>query len=352
VLRISAATATHHPPAALANVEWVTTLPPRLPLAHLPTPLERSPRLSQLWGGPTIWIKRDDLTGFGLSGNKVRKLEFHLAAALHAGADTVVTCGAAQSNHCRATALAAARVGLRSVLVLRTPDGTAALPTGNHLLHRLVADRIATITPEAYEQRNAVMAAVAEDEASAGHSCWIVPEGASDALGMWGFVLAMRELAEQLDGAGVPTPPTVWHAASSGGTTAGLGWAADRLKLPTPIVGTSVGDNAPELAARVDGIWREAVSRFGGRRPAPQLELLDRYVGGGYGVVTDEEISAQVEATRASGLLFDPTYTGKAVYGLACEIAAGRWSRDDHIVFWHTGGGFGVFAHPYGDLLA
>ena len=164
-------------------------------LAQLPTPLERMDRLSAHWGGPTIWMKRDDLTGFGLSGNKVRKLEFHLAAALEAGADTVVTCGAAQSNHCRATALGAARVGLRSVLVLRTPDGRAAPPIGNHLLHRLTADRIATITPAAYDERDAVMQAIASDEASAGHRCWIIPEGASDALGMWGFVLAMRELA-------------------------------------------------------------------------------------------------------------------------------------------------------------
>jgi D-cysteine desulfhydrase len=96
--------------------------PPRLSLAQLPTPLERADRLTEAWGGPTIWVKRDDLTGFGLSGNKIRKLEYHLAAAREAGADTVVTCGAAQSNHCRATALAAARLGLRCVLYLRTPD--------------------------------------------------------------------------------------------------------------------------------------------------------------------------------------------------------------------------------------
>ncbi len=129
-----------------ANVAGVTSLPPRIPLAQLPTPLERSDALTAICGGPAIWIKRDDLSGFGLSGNKVRKLEFHMAAALAAGADTVITCGAVQSNHCRATALAAARLGLRSILVIRTGDGNPAPRTGNHLLHHLAATRIATAT--------------------------------------------------------------------------------------------------------------------------------------------------------------------------------------------------------------
>jgi D-cysteine desulfhydrase family pyridoxal phosphate-dependent enzyme len=330
----------------------VITLPNRIPLAQLPTPLERLDHLTAAWGGPRLWVKRDDLTGFGLSGNKVRKLEFHLAAALAAGADTVVTCGAAQSNHCRATALAAARLGLRSVLVIRTPDGAPAAPTGNHLLHRLVADRIATITPGAYVERDAVMTAVAADEAAAGHRCWIIPEGASDALGMWGFVLAMRELAEQLDGAGISRPPTVWHAASSGGTTAGLGWAADRLRLGTPIIGTSVGDTAAALWDRVHAVWSEAIEHYGGRRPDPDLTLLDRYVGGGYGVATRRQLELEVDVTRHTGLLFDPTYTGKALFALRAEIDAGRWGPGDDVVFWHTGGGFAVFAYDYGDLTA
>jgi D-cysteine desulfhydrase len=328
----------------------VIALPARIPLALLPTPLERLERLTEAWGGPRLWVKRDDLSGFELSGNKVRKLEFHLAAALEAGADTVVTCGAAQSNHCRATALAAARVGLRSVLVIRTPGGEPAAPTGNHLLHRLTAHRIATITPEAYAERDAVMSAVAADEEAAGHRCWIIPEGASDALGMWGFVLAMRELAEQLDGAGIRRPPAVWHAASSGGTTAGLGWAADRLDLGTPIIGTSVGDATSDLWARVNRIWDEAIDHYGGSRPQPDLTLLDRYVGGGYGIVTREQLEFEIDVTRRTGLLFDPTYTGKALFALRAEIDAGRWGPDDDVVFWHTGGGFAVFAHDYGDL--
>ncbi|NQV07904.1 pyridoxal-phosphate dependent enzyme, partial [bacterium] len=259
--------------------------------------------------------------------------------------------GAAQSNHCRATSLAAARGGMRSVLALRTPDGGPAAPVGNHLIHRLSADQIVTITPEAYEDRTAVMAAIAADEESRGHRCWIIPEGASDALGMFGFVTAMKELAQQFDAAGITRPPTIWHASSSGGTTAGIGWAVDRMKLTTPIIGTSVGDSVEYMWARVSEVWDEATALFGGKRPDPPLELIDDYVGGGYGVISREELAVQVAATRSTGLLFDPTYTGKALFGLHQEIAKGRWSSDDHVVFWHTGGGFAVFAHDYGDLL-
>jgi D-cysteine desulfhydrase len=345
------------PLPATANVDVVPALPPRIPLAQLPTPFERLDRLTAAWAGaagnsPTIWVKRDDLTGFELSGNKVRKLEFHLAAARAAGADTVITCGAVQSNHCRATALAAARLGLRSVLAVRTADGRPVAPTGNHLLHHLGATEILTITPEAYDERDAVMKAVATDQSARGHSCWIIPEGASDALGMWGFVLAMRELAEQFDAAGIERPPTIWHAASSGGTTAGIAWAVDRLKLRTPVIASSVGDAAVHLEVRVNAIWHDALDEFGGERPDVPLEIIDSYVGGGYAVVTRDELAVQRDTTKLTGLLFDPTYTGKALFGLRQEIRNGRWSSDDHVVFWHTGGGFSVFADEYRGILA
>ena len=153
--------------------------PSRIGLAHLPTPLEPAVRLTDAWGGPTIWVKRDDLTGFGLSGNKVRKLEFHLAAALDAGAGTVITCGAVQSNHCRATALAAARVGLHTILYLRSPDGTAPSEVpGTHLLQRLAGAECRFVPPAEYEERDRIMA-----EAAVLHgNAWTIPEGASDAL--------------------------------------------------------------------------------------------------------------------------------------------------------------------------
>ena len=200
----------------------------RLRLAQTPTPLEPFPRLSEAWGGPQIWIKRDDLTGFGLSGNKIRKLEFHLAAAQEASADVVLTCGGIQSNHCRATALACARLGLHAILFLRTPDGEApAAATGNHRLGELAGAEIRCVTPDEYADCDALMGAAAAELIDEGRSPWVIPEGASDALGMWGMALAFQEMIDQatvIDG----NVAEIWHTASSAGTTAGFGWAADR----------------------------------------------------------------------------------------------------------------------------
>ncbi len=329
----------------------MTQLPPRLPLALLPTPLEPAPRLTEAWGGPTIWFKRDDLTGFELSGNKVRKLEFHLAAALEAGAAMIITCGAAQSNHCRATALAAARLGLRTRLYLRTSTGAPPETlAGNHLLHRLSGAEIVYIDPEEYRNRDELMSAAAAHLAASRRQAYVIPEGASDALGMWGFVLALQELADQAVAIGGPVA-AVWHAASSAGTTAGLTWGVDRLNLDLPIVASSVGDPADELLAHVRQIWTEAAARWGGRIPEAPLEVTDAYVGGGYGVVSEAELAVQVEATALTGMIFDPTYTGKALYALHEEIRRGRFAADDHVVFWHTGGGFAAFSHEFGAVL-
>ncbi len=322
------------------------TPPTRIHLARLPTPLERLDRLSAAWGGPTLWVKRDDLTGFGLSGNKVRKLEFHLAAAEAAGADTVITCGAAQSNHCRTTAIACARLGLAAHLVLRTADGTdPGHPGGNHLLDRLAGAVCRFVTPADYAHRDEIMAGVAADIAASGRRPWVIPEGASDGLGMWGFVVAMEELAAQLHQALPGVPATVWHAASSGATTAGMGWAADRAGMSHHLVACSVGDTIADLERRLATIWTEAaITVDGGALPRPSLELVDDHVGLGYGQTTAAEWETQAEVTRLTGLILDPTYTGKAIHGLKVEIAAGRFDRDDHVVFWHTGGGFAVFA--------
>ena len=316
---------------------------PRIRLAQLPTPLELAPRLSQAWGGPTVWVKRDDLTGFGVSGNKVRKLEFHLATAREAGATTLVTCGAVQSNHCRATAIAGAREGFEVLVFLRTPDGQPpAQPTGNYLLQRLGGAETRFVTPDQYRNRDEIMAEAADGI----DRPWVIPEGASDALGAKGFELAAQEASEQWSNlAGGPI--TWWHAASSGGTTAGMGLAVDRLGMDVTVVGTSVGDPLDELANRIEDIWEE-----GGEMPdQPRIELTDRYIGGGYGLTTDEELAVQVEATRLTGLIFDPTYTGKAIFGLKKEIERGRFGPDDQVIFWHTGGGFAAFAHDFGSAL-
>ena len=315
-------------------------LPARISLALTPTPLERFDRLSDAWGGPAIWIKRDDLTGFELSGNKVRKLEFHLAAAIEAGADVVITTGAIQSNHCRATALAAARLGLGCVLVLRTVDGEPPENvTGNHRLHRLAGAGIEYVTPDDYRRRDEIMAEIAEEHRSRGHTPWVIPEGASDALGMWGMATAFLELHDQM--VKIPrAPAAIWHASSSAGTTAGLGWAADRVGSEVPIVPVSIGDPIEDLRTNVERIWLEAMARHGGAMPAPTLEWVGDYIAGGYGVIDHRQTGVVEDAVSKTGLLFDPTYTGKALFALHEEIRKGRFRSEDHVVFWHTGGGF------------
>ena len=316
---------------------------PRVDLANTPTPLQEFPRLREVWGGPHVWVKRDDLTGFGLSGNKVRKLEFHLAAAREAGADTVITCGAVQSNHCRATALACARLGFDVRLVLRTADGKKPpKAVANLFINSLAGATIRYIAQDEWDDRDEIMAAEAAKLESVGRKVWVIPQGASDKLGMWGMSLGFAELIEQIPQVMGQDVAEIWHAGSSGGTTSGFGWGADRAGSDTPIVALCISEPAESLIARITRIWSSGVEAFGGEMPRPPLECIDRYLTGGYAQVNDELVEVQAEATRLTGLLFDPTYTGKAIYGLRMEIAKGRFGPDDHVVFWHTGGGFGA----------
>ncbi len=331
---VAAAVPQHADSLGAVRYSWTVYSADRIYLAHLPTPLDHAYRLSEAWGAD-IWIKRDDLTGFGLSGNKVRKLEYHLKAALDAGATTVLTCGATQSNHSRATALAGARLGLRTILYLRTPDGKPPEEIwGNHLLQRLAGAECRFITPEEYDERDAIMDTAAREIGDA----WVIPEGASDALGSRGFVNAAHELAVQVED--FEDPFTLWHACMSAGTTAGLIRGAKDVCLDANIVGCAVGDSADGIAERVRSI-------LDGEATAVRWEINDSHIGGGYGVISDDELAIQAEATRLTGLLFDPTYTGKAIYGLYREIETGTFGPQDTIVFWHTGGGFATFAYDW-----
>jgi len=317
------------------NTESMTDV--RYPLAQLPTPLDFAERLSHAWGGPRIFIKRDDLTGFGLSGNKVRKLEYHVAAAKAADATTFVTCGAVQSNHCRATAMAAACVGMKSLLFIRSADGNAPEHIqGNHLLQRLAGAQIRFITPAEWQNRQALMEQAARDLEADGEKGWVMPAGASDALGVAAFDNAAIELSRQIQG-----PATIWHASSSAGTTSGLAAGVARNGLDFRVVGSSVGESQVELSEAVRALLATTST------PDAPFEIVDDHVGLGYGKTTDEELQVQIEATRLTGLIWDPTYTGKALFGLRQQIARGRFTPDDQVVFWHTGGGFAVFAHDF-----
>lgn len=322
--------------------------PPRLDLAHTPTPLQKMARLSDQLG-VEIYFKRDDLTGSEVSGNKIRKLEFLLAEARGEGAEVVITCGGAQSNHCRATALAATRLGLKSVLLLRTPDPEhPPAVQGNILLDRLAGAEIIWITPDQYQERDELMRQVGDRLQARGEKVYIIPEGGSNAMGAWGYVRSMQELKAQLetldDGDGCPT--TVVTATGSGGTTSGLLLGRRILALDVRVVGVNVCDDRDYFQQRIGAICGEFKQRFGlpGKIDAANgIEILDGYVGRGYALSRPEELAAIRDLARLEGVILDPVYTGKAYYGLRSELQRNPAAFGQRIVFFHTGGLFGLF---------
>ncbi len=327
--------------------------PPRVPLARLPTPLEPSPRLGGELGIDLLY-KRDDLTGLELSGNKARKLELIVAEAEEGGADTLITCGGVQSNHCRATAFAAAKRGLSAVVLLRVPDPARPPPIeANALLDRLAGAEIRWVSHDAYGRRAEVMASVAAELQARGRRPYVIPEGGSSAIGSLGYALAMSELRDQLPPAWGDGPVTIAYAAGSGGTGAGieLGVRLLRWEGARPL-GFAVCNDAR--------YFREAIARIcaDARRRHPELPAVaaeavaidDGSVGPGYALATDEGLDLIRRAARLDGILLDPVYTGKAMLGLTRRARAPGGLPGPRVVFIHTGGAFGVF--PYADRLA
>jgi D-cysteine desulfhydrase len=327
---------------------------PRLSLAHVPTPLWRTERLlpglldlpaERL---PELWVKRDDLTGAALSGNKVRKLEFLLAEAKAQGADTVITCGGAQSNHCRATALAAAHLGLSSILYLRTADPSRPPPVdGNILLDRMCGAQVRFITPAQYQQRAALLSKTVAELQRAGRRGYAIPEGGSSALGCLGYAAAVAELAAQVPDAQAEL--TIVHATGSGGTGAGLLLGVALLGLPWRVIGVNVCDDRDYFVGVMGAILEEAAARLSiaaaGALSAgrDRFEVLDGYVGRGYAQSRPEELRLVGEVCRRSGLVLDPVYTGKAMFGMLDRLRQDALSLGRRIVFLHTGGIFGLF---------
>jgi D-cysteine desulfhydrase len=315
--------------------------PPSMDLARLQTPLHALGRLSRKVG-VEILCKRDDLTGAALSGNKVRKLEFLLADAVDKSCNRVITCGGEQSNHARATALAAARVGLGCHLMLRTADPLdPPAAEGNLLLDRMAGAAIRWISPEEYAKRDALMAAEAERiEREAGAKVYVIPEGGSNALGAWGYVRCAEELFEQLGRREV----TLVHAVGSGGTSAGLIAGCRLLDLPYRVVGVCVCDDRVTFQRRISGILDQMAERYGVdvRTPPDEIDLWEDYVGLGYAISRDEELASMHYLARIEGLVTDPVYSGKALHGLLSEIDRKRELKPP-VVFLHTGGIFGLF---------
>ncbi len=320
---------------------------PRVSLAHLPTPLEHLPRLSKLLGGPQIWVKRDDCTGLASGGNKTRKLEFSMAAALTAGADTIVTVGALQSNHVRQTVAAACKLGLACEVLLehrvREPSEPYA-NSGNVLLDRIFGANLREY-PGGTDFA-AAMDEVAAEIRAAGGKPYLVPVGASNPVGALGYVNCAIELLQQADESGFSIDQLI-TATGSAGTQAGLIVGLRAMQSDMPLLG--IGVNIPQ-AAQEEKVYALAMAtaEFIGRPGIVAREDIIAncdYVGSGYGVPTEAMNEAVLLLARTEGLLFDPVYSGKAMAGMIDLIRKGDFGAASNIVFLHTGGSAALFAY-------
>jgi D-cysteine desulfhydrase len=319
---------------------------PKASLGFFPTPLHELPRLSRQLGGPQIFIKRDDQTGLALGGNKTRKLQYILGEALSQGCNTIITAGAEQSNHCRQTAAAAARLGLECHLVLGGDEPAKA--RGNLLLDKIFGCRIhwtkehrkGEDIPQIYRQLNA-----------AGKKPYIVPYGGSNELGAIAFAEAFKEMNEQSSEAFTH----IVFASSSGGTQAGLMLGKTILDSACSLVGINIdkdlADERP-FDQRILSLVSRSAERIGLEHifTAQDLILNDNYLGQGYGLVGDLENEAINITARTEGILLDPVYTGRAMGGLIDMIKSGEIDKDARVLFWHTGGTPALFA--YADALS
>ncbi len=308
---------------------------PAVTLAPHRTPADRMMRLEAALGPgcPALVIKRDDLLSFGCGGNKVRKLQMLAADARAAGADTLITCGAIQSNHARVTAAAGAALGWKVILVLsgRPPDP----PAGNLRLDRLFGAEV-RVVPTPADREAAMDEAAADVRASGGHP-YVIPVGASTPLGAMGLARAVGELGT----AGV-RPDVIMHASSSAGTQAGLVAGTALFGLPSRVVGVSADEPAGVLTARVEALVDGMAARLGARpatlRGSHPTMVDDSQVGPGYGIPTPASEEAMALVARTEGIVLDGVYTAKAMAGLLAQVRAGAFQPSQTVLFWHTGG--------------
>jgi D-cysteine desulfhydrase len=318
---------------------------PRISLGQFPTPIEELPRLAKALGGPRLFIKRDDQTGLAGGGNKTRKLEFSVAEALERGCDTLITLGGVQSNHCRQTAAAAAKVGLRCILVLR--GHPPASWNGNLLLDSILGAEVVFSRDKTREQ---TAEEILESEKKAGRKPFLIPVGASDEFGSVGYVAAMEEIDAQLKAMRLAVSRLV-VASSSFGTQAGMVVGARALSFKPQIAAIAIDSSRKELQESVALLADKVAGRLGlGLRfKADEIVAYDGYLGGGYAVMGEPEKEAIELAGRTEGLLLDPVYSGRAMAGLIDLIRRGEFGKDETILFWHTGGSAALFA--YADQL-
>ena len=323
---------------------------PRVPLAHLPTPLERMDRLRAALGPdcPTLLVKRDDCTGLGTGGNKTRKLEFLLGEALALGCQAIVTFGAVQSNHARQTAAAAAKAGLLCDLILidMVPNRSDAYTAnGNVLLDQLFGARIHVV---GNDRAAGTLQRVLAEHAANNRKAHVVPIGGSNATGSLGYVEAFDEISAQARAMGLEVDAIV-HATSSGGTQAGLVAGAALAGSAARIMGVNVyKSSSADIAATVHLQTLDTITLLKG---APlviedRIHVIDGYVGEGYGIPSDAMREAILMAAQTEGLLLDPVYSGKGMAALIGHVRRGKFTRGQTVVFLHTGGVAALAAYP------
>jgi D-cysteine desulfhydrase family pyridoxal phosphate-dependent enzyme len=317
---------------------------PRVRITFLPTPLVEMKRLADFLGGPRMFIKRDDLTGLALGGNKTRKLEFLLGEAVNQRCDAVITGGAAQSNHCRQTAAAAAAIGLECHLALGGEP--LAFPGGNLLLDYLFG---ATVHWCGEHQKGERIPEIAGRLRAQGYTPYLIPFGGSNATGALGLVAAIAELKEQLS-AQKHTINFLIFPSSSGGTHAGIAAGVDLYGLGVQVLGIGIDrgePGEPPYEADLAALANEVMDKLGlaSRYTAGSFQMRYDYLGGGYGVVGDREREAIQLVGKYEGILLDPVYTARAMGGLIDMIHRKEITDRDTVLFWHTGGIPALFEH-------
>ena len=323
---------------------------PRRRYTPYATAIEPLKNLSRALGGPEIWIKRDDTLGLAAGGNKTRKLEFLVADALAQGADTLITVGAVQSNHCRLTLGAAAREGLKCRLVLeeRVPGSYKPQASGNNFLFGLMGAERVEVTP-AGTDLNAAMEAIGADLAAQGRRGYIIPGGGSNTVGALGYVACADEILAQAFDMGLAFDRVV-VASGSAGTHAGLlvGFAGRQSGIP--ITGVNVRRPRAEQEGNVHALVQSTAQKLGVAPISREAVVaLDEWVGPGYSIPSPEMVEAVQMLARLEGVLLDPVYTGKAMAGLLGLARRGDLKKGERVLFVHTGGSPALFA--YQDVL-
>lgn len=311
------------------------------------TPLEFLPHLTEAIGGPNIYIKRDDMLGLASGGNKTRKLEFVMADALEKGADTIITCGAVQSNHCRLTLAAAIKEGLKCQLVLeeRVKDSYNPNASGNNFLYNLMGCEAVRVVPGGTDMMKA-MNELADELRAKGRNPYVVPGGASNKIGALGYVSCAQEILAQLFDKGIKID-CIFTPSGSAGTHAGLltGMIGENANIP--VIGIGVNKKKEVQEANVYKLCCELSEELGLRNPVKREDVVayDDFVGPGYSLPTDGMVEAVKLLARTEGILLDPVYSGKAMDGMLTLLRQGMYKKGQNVLFLHTGGSPALYAY-------